>query len=76
MKTYTPQPYQLMSWQDVKDWLHSMNEKELAQPAFVYTRDHLTTGGNHTNEEKIVGTKTKRLNTEFEAPRLIGESSL
>lgn len=75
MKTYKPEPGQLMSWGDVKEWLDSMDEKELAQPAYIYREEFgRQNGWSHTTEEQIVGTKTKTLNTGFETPRLIGET--
>ena len=75
LKTYKPEPNQLMSWQDVKDWVDSMDAKELAQAAFIYTSVFIRPGGNHSDEQKIVGTRTKTQYGGFEAPRLIAETA-
>ena len=63
-----------MSWQDIKDWLNTMDEMELAQPAFVFRNEFMRADGYHSSDEKIIGTTSKKTNTGFLAPRLIGET--
>lgn len=63
-----------MSWQDVKDWVNSMNQHELNQSAIIYTSEFVKSDGRHSNEQKIVGTKKKRIG-ESHVPRMIAESA-
>ncbi len=55
-----------MSLQDVKDWVNSMNQQQLAQVAYVWT---------DAGPERIVGTTITNLPGGYKVPRLVGESS-